>query len=68
MPPRRGCILRPWEREKVAAGRMRVVGKMGTGGCKDFAPSGATDRREEPTATRLQPSAQRWPTQSGYAG
>jgi hypothetical protein len=22
MPPRRDCILRPWEREKVAAGRM----------------------------------------------
>jgi len=32
----------------------------GAGGDKDFAPDGAVDRRDEPTATRLQPSAQRW--------
>jgi len=38
MPLRRGCVPRPWEREKVAAGRMRVVGKTGVGGYKDFTP------------------------------
>jgi hypothetical protein len=33
------------------------------GGCKDLAPDGTANRRAEPTATRLQQSAQRWPTQ-----
>jgi hypothetical protein len=43
MPPQRGCIPRPWERERVAAGRVRVVGN-GVGGYNDFAPDGAFGR------------------------
>jgi hypothetical protein len=43
MPPRRGCVPRPWERERVAVGRVRVVGNS-AGSYKDFAPDGAFGR------------------------
>ena len=44
MPPRRGCVPRPWERESVAAGWVRVEGN-GVGGYKDFAPNEAVANR-----------------------
>jgi len=48
MPPRRGWVLRPWEREKVAVGRMRVV-RNGAGGYKDFVSDGAAANRSTHT-------------------
>jgi len=39
---------------------MRIAGKTGAGGYNDFAADGAVNRHDGPTATRLQPSAQRW--------
>jgi len=40
----------------------------GMGGFKDFAPDGDAKRRDKPTATRLQHSAQRWRSEPDWRG
>ena len=45
MQPRLDYVLRSWEREKVAVGQMKVVGKMGLAFYKDFAPDGAANQK-----------------------
>ena len=54
MSSRRGFIPCPWERERVAAARVRVVGKIGRKFYIDFAPDGGAGRLQRPaTALRL---------------